>query len=78
MVQNAKDNTDVEEVVILEEYLPSQMDEAELGRIIRNNINFNSYTTMRDMGKVMTYLKKNHDGEYDGKLASTIVKQLLS
>ena len=33
---------------------------------------------MKDMGKIMAYLKSNFEGEYDGKLASTITKELLS
>ena len=65
------------ELVILELYLPSQMDEVELEKIIQHCITFNSYSTMKDMGKVMGYLKKTHDGTYDGKMASNIVRGLL-
>lgn len=31
-----------------------------------------------DMGKVMTFFKTNHEGQYDGKELSNIVKTLLS
>jgi uncharacterized protein YqeY len=34
--------------------------------------------TPRDMGKVMSYLKTEYDGQYDGKVASTITKKILS
>lgn len=78
MVQNAKDQKNASEVSILENYLPTQMDEAVLREKIQNCITFNSYSTMKDMGKVMGYLKANHDGLYDGKQASTIVRELLS
>jgi uncharacterized protein YqeY len=30
------------------------------------------------MGKVMSYLKSGYDGQYDGKMASTIIKEILS
>ena len=78
MAQNAKDQENTSEHTILKLYLPSQMDEAELEKIIQNCITFNSYSTMKDMGKVMGYLKKNYDGTYDGKTASVLVKKLLS
>ena len=76
--KNAKEMKNDGEVAILATYLPSQMDEAELEKIIQNCITFNSYSTMKDMGKVMGYLKKTHDGTYDGKMASVLVKKLLS
>ena len=78
MAQNAKDQENTSEHTILKLYLPSQMDEAELEKIIQNCITFNSYSTMKDMCKVMGYLKKNYDGTYDGKTASVLVKKLLS
>jgi len=33
---------------------------------------------MKDMGKIMGYLKANYSGTYDGKKASILVKKLLS
>ena len=79
MAQNAKDQENIDEQVILEGYLPTQMDELELKRVLMNHImNMDETPTIRDMGKVMGWLKSTHAGTYDGKLASTIVKQLLS
>lgn len=78
MVKSAKIMKNDAEVTMLELYLPSQMEEAELREKIQNCITFNGYTTMQDMGKVMGYLNANHKGLYDGKLASTIVKELLA
>ena len=78
MVENAKEQGNTGEVTILEAYLPTQMDELELKRVLMNHImNLNS-PTMKDMGGVMGWLKKNHGGTYDGKLASTLVRELLA
>jgi hypothetical protein len=77
MGQNATDQNKFDELHILASYLPDEMDELELKRVCMNFImNMNS-PTMRDMGKVMGYLKNNYNGLYDGKLASTLVKELL-
>jgi len=77
MVENAKDQGNEIEVTILEAYLPQQMDEFELKRVLMNHImNLNS-PSMKDMGRVMGELKVVYGGQYDGKMASTIVRELL-
>ena len=30
-----------------------------------------------NIGEVMKYLKANHDGQYDGKLASQVAKEVI-
>ena len=78
MVENAKEQGNTGEVTILEQYLPTQMDELELKRVLMNHIMNLNTPTMKDMGGVMGWLKKNHGGTYDGKLASTLVRELLA
>ena len=68
--------TAVREISILEPYLPKQLTEEELRNSITLVVSTNSYT-VKDMGKVMSYLKDNFAGQYDGKLASTVVKEIL-
>lgn len=78
MIENAKDQGNEIEVTILEAYLPQQMDKLELKRVLMNQImNMNS-PTMKDMGSVMGWLKGNYAGQYDGKMASTLVRELLN
>lgn len=78
MVINAKEQGNTSEVRILEAYLPQQMDELELKRVLMNYImNLDHAPTMKDMGVTMGFLKQNYGGTYDGKLASTIVRELL-
>jgi uncharacterized protein YqeY len=78
MYENAVEfGTSGHEIDILEGYLPQQMDKLELKRVLMNHImNLNS-PSMKDMGSVMGFLKENHGGTYDGKLASTLVRELL-
>lgn len=77
MVENAKLLGNTNEVSILEYYLPKQLSESQLTQIVVNLVNEYSYT-IKEMGKVMSYLKENFSGQYDGKLASEIIKKVLA
>lgn len=63
-----------DEIEILEKFLPSILSEDELEVIIKEIISTNSYSGMKDMGKVMKHLTENYLGRYDGKIASDLVK----
>lgn len=76
MIEGAKETGNLDEIPILENYLPQQMSEEDLRKAISGLIYNNSYTA-KDMGKVMAALKTTHSGKYDGKLASSITKELL-
>ena len=80
MVKNAEATNSLtnEELSIIDEYLPTQMSEDALRAKIGGFIMKESLSGMKEMGTVMGYLKDNFEGEYDGKLASTITKELLS
>lgn len=69
--------TATKEIELLEKYLPKQLTEAELSAVIDNVVKTNSYT-IKDMGKVMSFLKEQYGGRYDGKLASIITKEVLA
>ena len=79
MIKNAESTNSLssEELLILDDYLPTQISEDALTDKIKGLIVKESLTSVRDMGKVMAHLKSNFDGQYDGKLASTITKNLL-
>jgi len=78
MNQNAIDQGNSIESTILELYLPKQLTEAELTDVIKHIILRDGYSTMKYMGNIMGSLKEDYVGTYDGKLASTIVRKLLS
>lgn len=58
-------------------YLPQQMSEDQLKTLL-TAIASGHEKSMKSMGKIMAELKDKHGGEYDGKMASQIVKQLLA
>ena len=62
----------------LAQYLPSQMTEEELQTTIQTYISTLEEVSPKLMGSVMKWLKDNYAGQYDGGLASKVVKGLLS
>lgn len=78
MVENAKMVGNLNEVTILEGYLPKQLSTDELALIIQSIISDNGFSSLKDMGKVMSILKDKYSGRYDGKIASDSIKKYLS
>lgn len=67
-----------EEVEVIEQYLPKQLDEAELRTIIGGIIQQAGVTSISGLGQVMGIASKQLAGKADGKTISSIVKELLS
>lgn len=65
------------ELKILQEFLPPEMDEAELVKIIDESIKELGASSMADMGKVIGSVKGKAPGAEGGKIAE-LVKQKLS
>jgi len=63
-------NNDVE-ISALENYLPKQLTEEQIRTIIDS-------LSVKDLGGVMKAFKASYDGQYDGKLLSSIVKEKLA
>lgn len=59
------------EINILNGYLPQQMDVVQLRAVIDA---FKAANPDTNMGNIMTYLKANFSGLYDGKVASQLAK----
>lgn len=80
MIKNAEATNSLSEVEleILNGYLPTQMTESVLKDKIKEYVSQNNINSPKEMGRVMGWLKSNYDGQYDGKMASTIVKEILS
>ena len=77
MSNNAKEMGNQYEVDFLSTYLPTMLEPKQLEILIIGIISKNGFSGKQDMGKVMGYLKSNHGGTYDGKLASKIVMDNL-
>ncbi len=77
--ENGKDASKQEaELAMLELYMPKQLSAAELRKVISEVIDSEEEKSMKLMGKVMATLKTKHDGQYDGKVASAMVRELLN
>ncbi len=66
-----------EELKILKEYLPPELSEAELERIIDEAIEKVGATSMKDMGKVMKEVMAKVAGRADGSKVSAMVRSKL-
>ena len=77
---NRNDLLDVEqnEYDILTGFLPKQLGEEDTKKICSEIISKLGASSMKDMGKVMGELKKNHVDEIDFAKAGPIIKDLLS
>tara|TARA_B100000508_G_C11397322_1_gene246454 strand:+ start:374 stop:823 length:450 start_codon:yes stop_codon:yes gene_type:complete len=65
------------QVEIIAQFLPEQLNEEDLKKLVVKIIETVGATTMKDMGKVMGIASKQLAGKADGKAISNIVKQLL-
>ena len=73
--EQAKQEAD--EIAVIEEFLPKQMDEAEAKTVISAVVKEVGATSPKEMGKVMAVLKERYAGQMDFGKASGIVKELL-
>jgi uncharacterized protein YqeY len=79
LINAERDTADEErELVIIESFLPEQMSEDEIRNLAKQAIAETGASEMRDMGKVMGKLSAQTKGKADGKLVSTIVRELLN
>ena len=77
--QNRSDLAKVEldQAEIIKEFLPEQMDESQIEKLVIEIINKTNSSGMKDMGKVMGMASKQLSGKADGKTISQIVRKNL-
>ena len=66
------------EVAVIEEFLPSQMSDEEIGAAIDAIVAETGAASVKDMGRVMGLMKERHAGQLDMSKASQMVKAKLS
>lgn len=66
------------ELTILQEFLPTEISDEELDKIVNDSINQTGATSMQDMGKVMGIAMQKVVGKASGDRVSAMVKQKLS
>ena len=76
---NRQDLADREakELAILEKYVPEQMDEAAVERLVLDAIKESGMATKADMGKLMKMVMEKAGGRCDGRLLSQAVMKHL-
>ena len=77
---NRSDLLEVEqnEYDILTSFLPKQLNEEDTKKICEKTISKLGASSIKDMGKVMGELKKQHSDEIDFAKAGSLLKQLLN
>lgn len=66
------------ELILIESYLPAQMDKAQIEAIAREVIAETGATSAKDTGNVMKALMPRLGGQADGKVVSQVVRELLA
>ena len=66
------------QVAVIEQFLPEQLSEEAIEKVVERTIEAMGASGMQDMGKVMGTVSKELTGQADGKTISTIVKAKLS
>tara|TARA_B100000886_G_scaffold267132_1_gene191409 strand:+ start:322 stop:774 length:453 start_codon:yes stop_codon:yes gene_type:complete len=78
--QNRHDLAEPEELQaeIISSYLPKQLSEIEIIKVVRETISEIGATGLKDMGKTIGIVNKKVNGKAEGKLIATLVKKELS
>ena len=70
------------EIEIINQFLPKQLSEDEIRIIIEKFFSDNNISSIKEMGKIMGYLKSNHAGNIDmsvaGKIAKEFIREIMS
>ena len=66
-----------EEIKIIQKYMPLQIDDSKINSILDEAIKETDSVQIRDMGKVMSFLKDNYSGQMDFGKVSVMLKDKL-
>ena len=67
-----------EEINIIREFMPRQMDDDEINESVFKAINETGASTLKDMGPLMSALRERFAGQMDFAKAGRIAKEKLS
>ena len=68
---------ELNEIKVIEAFLPKQLNEDETTLIIKDIIQENNYTSLKEMGALMKIIKEKYTGKIDMGLVGKIAKSLL-
>jgi len=66
-----------DEIKIIQKYMPLQIDDSKINSILDEAIKETDSIQIRDMGKVMSFLKDNYSGQMDFGKVSVMLKDKL-
>jgi len=66
------------ELQLIQAYLPEQLSDAEVDTLIAEAVNETAASSMKDMGKVMAFIKSKAQGQVDMGKVSGLIKAKLS
>ena len=66
------------EIMVINSFLPKQLSDEETKKICEETIKSVGASSMKDMGKIMGELKKNHSDSIDFSIAGKIIKEILN
>jgi len=69
---------ELEQAKVIEQFLPEQLTEEEIEKVVVMTIDETGASGMKDMGKVMGQVNAKVAGKADGSTVATIVKQKLN
>ena len=69
---------EVFELTLIEKYLPEQLSNEAIQKLVQNIIQNKGFAGMQDMGKVMGIIMSQISGEADGNIVQEIVKSELN
>lgn len=67
----------LDQKVYMDYYLPKMLTEDQLRVIVDDIISHNGFSSIKDMKSIMSILASNYPGQYDGKVAGKIIKEML-
>ncbi len=66
------------EIKVIEGYLPKQLSDDEIQKLVEDLVKSTGASSIKDMGKVMGELKANYAGQLDMGKAGAVIKQKLA
>lgn len=66
-----------EEIVVLMDYLPQQLSEGDIRKLVQETVTTLGAQSIKDLGKVMGALSPKTKGRADGKIVNQIVREVL-
>ena len=78
-MQDSEDLTKLQsEIKIISQFLPKQMNDEEIKKVIKELVQELQAESIKDLGKLMQLVKERYPGQFDMKKAADLGKNILS